>query len=166
MERLHVLKYFLMLIFTTAVIILSIKAVKHLTDESISTTFQYRFGDDNRGNLNLMSMTICPGQFIKRQNETKYSLLQYNDSLPDLDWNINETLKFFKLGGNYDFGPGEMNHLWMPSYTFVTWVDPGILIRGSLRYSECAQGQSTSILINIMSSELPHNLVAQIIVLD
>ena len=50
-----------------------------------------------------------------------------------------------------------MIHLWMPSYTFVTWVDPGILIRGSLRYSDYAQGQSTSILINIMSSELPHD---------
>ena len=51
----------------------------------------------------------------------------------------------------------KMNHLWIPSDTFVTWVDPGILIRGSLRYSDYAQGQSTSILINIMSSELPHD---------
>ena len=114
MERLHVLKCFLMFIFTTAIVILSVKAVKHLTDESISTTFQYRFGDDNQGNLNLMSITICPGQFVKRKHENKYSMLQYNESLPELDWNINETLKFFKLGGDYDFGPGEMNHLWMP----------------------------------------------------
>ena len=117
MERFDILKVIIMLTFTAAVGILSYKAVKHLTDEPISTTFQYRFGDDNQGNLNLMAITICPGQFVKRKLDERYkhySMLQYNQSLPKLDWNINETLRFFKLGEDHDFGPGEMDHLWEP----------------------------------------------------
>ena len=114
MERLTVAKSLVMFLFTLIVVLLSIKAVKHLTNEPISTTFQFRFGDDDQGNLNLMAMTICPGQFIKRKNQTYYSLLHYNTTLPHLAWSISNILKLFRLGGDFSYMKGEMDELWTP----------------------------------------------------
>ena len=115
MERLTIAKYLVMFLFTLIVVLLSIKAVRHLTNEPISTTFQFRFGDDHQGNLNLMAMTICPGQFIKHKNVIHYSLLEYNTTLPNLAWNVSDILKIFRLGGDYSYiQGGEMDELWNP----------------------------------------------------
>ena len=97
-------------------IFFSIRAVHNLTDESISTRFQYRFGDDNEGNLELMAFTVCLGRFKDHKNATEYSLLQYKDTFPKLSWNTNEFIHYVLLGTyeDYAFYSSEMDGFWKP----------------------------------------------------
>ena len=96
------------------VIFFSIRAVNNLTTDSISTRFQYRFGDDNQGNIELMAITICLGRFKDHKNATTFNLLETNSTFPDLSWNIVDIFKLIKLGGGYAFYSNEIEGFWKP----------------------------------------------------
>ena len=111
---LKLFKWLMTLILLSVTIFFCIRAFHNLTDESISTRYQYRFGDDNRGNMDLMAITICLGMFKDHKNASAFNLLEYNDTFPDLSWNIVNFIKLINLGGTYSFWGDEMKGFWKP----------------------------------------------------
>ena len=58
---LSILKAVLLTIFITAVLYFSYQGFHQVLGQQTSTRAEYRFGDDDNGNLELFDITICPG---------------------------------------------------------------------------------------------------------
>ena len=131
---LKVAKCFCFLILSSAVIYFTVRGFEQVMREQISTKTEYRHGDDNNGNLNLLAMTICLQDQISLAEKFKngYDLIDViNDTqsfvfmkdilqVMTLDYNEESNLIYSKNTKSQMWTP-EWNHIidWQQGHCFT-----------------------------------------------
>ena len=124
-SNMKVIKVSLFLLFFGAVSYFTFRGFQQLLDKPISTKTDYRFGDDSRGNLDVLTITICPfsenSPFIKGFQKYPYSLKNIlHDSIPD--WNISENLIYLSLAHDSNWTYLKGTSTWLPKwYPIMDW---------------------------------------------
>ena len=98
---LKVQKSILFCLLSLSAIYFTIRGFQQVTKEQISTKTEYRYGDDNDGNINLLAMTVCP-QTQESYAEKFRKGYALNHILDDsqADFSLQEILQFMKLDSN------------------------------------------------------------------
>ena len=98
---LKVPKLILFLLLSLSAIYFTIRGFQQVLKEQISTKTEYRYGDDNDGNIDLLAITVCPQtqESYAEKFRKGFSLNQIlQDSQPHI--NFQEILQSMKLDSN------------------------------------------------------------------
>ena len=112
MAAISLLKSILLSLFVIAVIYFSYQGFHQVLDQQISTRAEYRFGDDDKGNIELFDITVCVGN----QNKPA-GLVQAGFNLSQILQNAEETFNFtderqivqFDISPETDLGYNSIN---------------------------------------------------------
>ena len=127
MAVLSLLKAILLSLFVIAVIYFSYQGFHQVLDQQISTRAEYRFGDDDKGNIELFDITVCLGN----QNKPA-GLVQAGFNLSQILQNAEQTFNFtderqivqFDISPETDLGYNSINGpptnpTWIPDWQHV-----------------------------------------------
>ena len=93
-----------------------------MLDQPISTKTEYRFGDDGRGNMDLLATTVCPKVDLKRPNAYIQGFIRGNYTLSEMledskhSWNLTENLLYMKIDSKTNFNSLLDNNPWIPHW--------------------------------------------------
>ena len=119
---LKVPKLILFLFLSLSAIYFTIRGFQQVLKEQISTKTEYRYGDDNDGNINLLAVTVCPQtqESYAEKFRKGYALNQIlQDSQPQI--NFQDILKHMKLDSNDGNNMTYYNDVqgWVPKWEHI-----------------------------------------------
>ena len=132
------IKSILFATFALVVLFWTLQAYDKLKNSNVSSLVNYQYGDDNKGNLEIFTVSICPLQFGYRmmsessnsnekvQNfvqfvQKKWKLFQTWDELIGVvQWNISKSVTSVTISDEIEFKAGSKKYdyerLWQPTY--------------------------------------------------
>ena len=119
---LKVQKSILFCLLSLSAIYFTIRGFQQVTKEQISTKTEYRYGDDNDGNIDLLAITVCPQtqESYAEKFRKGFSLNQIlQDSQPHI--NFQDILQSMKLdsndGNNMTYNKDDQG--WVPKWEHI-----------------------------------------------